>query len=324
MIYVDKTLRDISQDIIHRLKDEHLDASRFIEECRTPIMFLLKRQQNLDDFMSILSFIFEDAKADRPFTARFKLNLRLFIHVLLLNSDVFLGRIIMSLMSKRNPVPFVQPNITAWSSNNENNSKYDFIPPIIHIWDHTRPTILSFGIGDDCQGKSSLLNVLFQSTFEQSVSSIYFQQTIDIDFGYSFNPERQLNIADCHGEMSVQLLLSIRSLFDGYLIHISEHSLKKHPGYFAEYLEKLPRNKFYFILIRDIKSSSSSTDAQQQCQAIMDGSATINSRRSSIFPLVNTSNTADRQIKHVVQQLRNQILKAVDNQKDLIVETRRI
>ncbi|CAF1370987.1 unnamed protein product, partial [Didymodactylos carnosus] len=46
--------------------------------------------------------------------------------------------------------------------------------------------------------KKDFLNELFKSTFEQHLNSIYFQQTIDIDFGYSFIPERPLNIADCH------------------------------------------------------------------------------------------------------------------------------
>ncbi|CAF4089736.1 unnamed protein product, partial [Rotaria sordida] len=320
LIYIDKTLKDISNDIIDRLSKEHFELRKFIDECQIPIMFLLKRQQNLDDFILTLTFIFEDAKNDQSLATTFKLNLRLFLHVLLLNSDIFLSRIVMSLISKRNPVPFIEPKIQSWNLNNDKDPGYDFIPSIIHVWDHTRPTVLSFGIGNNCQGKTSLLNVLFQSTFEQSVTSIYFQQTIDIDFGYAFNPERQLNIADCHGNMTLDLLTKIRTLFDGYLIHINNQYLKEHSETIIEYLELLPKNKFYFILIRDINSPSSATEIQNQCQRLIDSSYTTNSRRSSIFPLVNMSNTTDRQIQHIIQRLRNQILKSVENQKDNIVD----
>ncbi|CAF1135092.1 unnamed protein product [Didymodactylos carnosus] len=327
LIYIDKTFQDISNDIVHRLsKHQPVNLPKFIEECRIPIMFLLKRQQNLDDFMRSLTFTFEDAKSDGSVSTTFKLNLRTFLHVLLLNSDIFLSRIIISLVSKRNPAPFIEPDIKSWNLKNKNERRisaeanYEFMQSIIHVWDHSRPTILSFGIGNDCKGKSSLLNVLFQSTFEQTVPSLYFQQTIDIDFGYAFNPERQLNIADCHGEMSLQLLSKIRPLFDGYLIHISIQYLKEHSGTFVEYLGILPRNKFYFILIRDISSPTSSADAQQQCQTVMDKADAISSSRSTVFPLVNMSNTTDRQIQHIIQRLRNQILKSVDNQKDSIVD----
>ncbi|CAF3087071.1 unnamed protein product [Rotaria sp. Silwood2] len=321
LIYVNKTLKEISNDFIHSINKDKPNLAKFIEECQIPIMFLLKRQQNLDDFISILTNIFEDAKSDQSLSTGFKLNLRRFLHILLLNSDTFLSRIIMSLISKRNPVPFVEPNIKFWNMNDGNNiAKYEFISSIIHIWDHTRPTILSFGIGNDCQGKSTLLNVLFQSTFEQSERSIYFQETIDIDFGYSFNPERQLNIADCHGEMSIELLTKIRPLFDGYLIHINKMYLEKYPKTVIEYLQLIPRNKFYFIFVRDINHSSNASEIQNQCQKLIDSSDSINTRRLSICPLINMSNTTDREIQRILQRLRNQILKSVDDQKENLVD----
>ncbi|CAF1295870.1 unnamed protein product [Rotaria sordida] len=96
----------------------------------------------------------------------------------------------MLLLSKRNSVPFLQPSL-------KNSSSYRFVSDIIHVWNYSIPIILSFGIGL-CSGKSTTINNIFLSSFEQSSSSIYFQNTIDIDFGYSFLPSRSMSIADAH------------------------------------------------------------------------------------------------------------------------------
>ena len=194
--YNNQTLKDISDRLVNDFHRKHHSFSEFIHDCLTPIMYLLKRLQNLDDFMNILILNYQQIKqqTNSQLSETTNLSLRMLLHVLLMKSDICLRRIIISLISKRNPVPFISPNILNWNQ----NEQYEFMPSIMHVWNCTRPTILSFGIGP-CKGKSTLLNQLFQSTFEQSVDSIYFQQTIDIDFGYCFNPERILNIADTHG-----------------------------------------------------------------------------------------------------------------------------
>ncbi|CAF4305842.1 unnamed protein product, partial [Rotaria sordida] len=85
----------------------------------------------------------------------------------------------------------------------------------MYIWDYATPTLLSFGFGL-CDGKSTLLNQLFRSTFEQkNEKSVYFHKTIDIDFGYNFITKRPLNIADMHGNVSNGLPRNVLSLFDG-------------------------------------------------------------------------------------------------------------
>ncbi|CAF1384480.1 unnamed protein product, partial [Didymodactylos carnosus] len=235
--YINQTLDDITKNLIDRLNYNNYSFPKFIQDCLTPIMYLLKRQQNLDDFFISLTFKYQgiDQPTEYQLQQRTNSSLRMLLHVLFMNSDIFLCRIIMSLLSKRNPVPFISSNIQVWNQ----NEQYQFIPAILHVWNYTRPTILSFGIGP-CQGKSTLLNQLFQSTFEQTVDSIYFQQTIDIDFGYSFNPERTLNIADAHGVIDKELLHKIQPLFDGFLIQIDKTYLDRQPQILIEYLNILP------------------------------------------------------------------------------------
>ncbi|CAF1371081.1 unnamed protein product [Adineta steineri] len=297
--YINKTLRDISEEIVNRFYSEKITFSQFIHECLVPTMFLLKRQQNLDDFMEILIFIYQKKKREQSkldfVPKKLNLNLRTFIHILILNSDLFLCRTIMSLISKRNPVPFIEPDIE--KSTNE-KIQYNIIPSIIHIWNTKRPTLLSFGI-DPCRGKSSLINTLFQSTFERHVNSVYFQCTIDIDFGYAFIPERPFNVADCHGQIPKDLLRKISPLFDGFLIHISQVYLEQNQQLVIDLLQVLPRNKFQFILVRDISEGFNQKHMKEAFSS------------SSIFSLPNLTDTHHKDIRFTIQDLRDQLTELI-------------
>lgn len=194
--YINQTLKDISEKLVDDFHRKRHTFPEFIQACLTPVMYLLKRLQTLDTFLNTLTLKYQRIrqKANNQSQETTSLSLRMLLHILLMNSDIFLRRIIVSLASRRNPVPLISPNI----QNRDENERYEFIPAIIHVWNYKKPTILSFGVGP-CQGKSTLLNQLFRSAFEQTTNSIYFRQTIDVDFGYCFNPERTLNIADTHG-----------------------------------------------------------------------------------------------------------------------------
>jgi predicted GTPase len=319
--YINQTLDDVSKYLIDRLNNNHSSFSKFIQDCLTPIMHLLKRQQNLDDFFISLTFKYQGVKqpAEYQLTERTNLSLRMFLHVLFMNSDIFLQRIIMSLLSKRNPIPFISPNFSICNQ----NEQYEFMPAIIHVWNYTRPTILSFGIGP-CKGKSTLLNQLFQSTFEQTVDSIYFQQTIDIDFGYCFNPQRTLNIADTHGLMDIQLLEQIQSLFDGFLIQIDRTYLDQQPQILIEYMNILAKNKFQMIIIRDTLVNDI-----QGCsivvQNLLKQSEIYFSQTLYVYPLVNISNTNDRNIIFAIKKIREELLTKIQlevritNNKDKVL-----
>ncbi|CAF0919988.1 unnamed protein product [Didymodactylos carnosus] len=314
--YIDKILSEITHDIINQFYKKQTTFPQFIDECLTPVMFLLKRQQNLDDFMSTFSFIYEKMKCGITLSSEEQissLSLRAFLHILLMNSDTFLRRIIISLISKRNPVPFVEPNVENWNG----HVKHEFMPAIVHVWNYTRPTILSFGIGPS-RGKSSLLNVLFQCTFEQNVDSAYFDQAIDIDFGYSFIPERPLNIADCHGQISKNLLKKVCSLFDGFFVHINQTYFEQHPKLVAEILEILPHYKFQLIFIRDVTTNFNKQQCQMSIESLME--ETSPSYKAQIYPLVNMSDTNNREIQFKIKGLREYLLKAVQANVDTIID----
>ncbi|CAF1226704.1 unnamed protein product [Didymodactylos carnosus] len=245
LMYIGKKRDEILSVIVTQFRQTN-NFPLFVDECLIPIMYLIKRYQNLDDFMEALS-----SKLSQIFlsvTELPKVSLRILIHFLLMKCDVSLSRMIMTLLSKRNPVPFLNPSTTT--------SQYSIVPEIILVWNYEMPTLLSFGIGQ-CSGKSTLLNALFMSTFEESSSSIYFQQTIDIDFGYGFlrTSPRCLNIADTHGRMTKQLLCKIHELFDGFLLHVDYSYLLKNIETVLDFSDILTSRKFCLLLIRDSPSS---------------------------------------------------------------------
>ncbi|CAF5058951.1 unnamed protein product, partial [Rotaria magnacalcarata] len=69
-------------------------------DCLTPIMYLLKRQQNLDDFFTSLTFKYQRMyqPSEYQLQEQANLSLRMLLHILFMNSDMFLRRIIMSLL----------------------------------------------------------------------------------------------------------------------------------------------------------------------------------------------------------------------------------
>jgi hypothetical protein len=199
---------------------------------------------------------------------------------------------IISLLSKRNPVPFLQPSI-----------RDVFVSDIIHVWDYQTPTILSFGIGQ-CSGKSTLLNTIFMSSFEQSSSSIYFQQTIDIDFGYNFKPPRLTNIGDTHGSMTKELLNKIHHLFDGFIIHIDYSYLKENSEILKEYLKIIfHQSKYNLILVRDVPEKVRNDYSKQLSSAFPLPIQT--------FILPNISDPNKTQNQHVILKLYDEILKTL-------------
>ena len=306
--YNDNTLKDIANALVCRFFDERsttTNFSKFVQACLQPIMFLAKRQQNLDDFMKVLTFVYEKMKRQRKAQSLsdvkdVPLSLRALQHVLLLSSDIFLRRIIMSLISKRNSVPFVEPNVEDCDA----PVKYEIVSSIVHVWNTQHPTLLSFPIGL-CRGKSTLTNSLFQCTFERHNESIYFQCGIDIDFGYSFTPERSFNVADCHGELPINLLKKIRTLFGGFIIHVNQEYLEKNTEKVAEFLQILPSDKLQIILVRDITS----TFNKQQCMQSMN--ALLEQQTPPIIPLMNMSDTNNSETQYELQYLRDDLFKKI-------------
>ena len=237
------SLSSMIKSIIDRYS-QHKTVTLFIHDCFIPIIYLLKREENLENFTELLERLCHRSSIDYP-----HVYLRTIIHVLLSNSDESLRRLIINQLNKQNIIPFLHPGYLIPNSD------------IFYVWDCTRPCLLSFGIGL-CQGKSSLLNKLFYTKFEiHNKENIYFQQTIDVDFGLNFLPERQLNIADTHGFIRKECLTKFQKIFDGYLIHIDENFLKQYPTIVNEYLSIIDSKKFRLIFVHNskIKNKISST-----------------------------------------------------------------
>ncbi|CAF4433682.1 unnamed protein product, partial [Rotaria sp. Silwood2] len=249
LMFINQKFPAVIKNIV-AVYDRERNFTEFLDKCLQTMMFLLKRHQNLEDFATKLFFNYFDLDQSSTFST---LNLRMMKDILLLKSDFSLSRMLISLLSKRNHVPFLQPSLA-------NNSDYRFVPDIIHVWDYYTPTLLSFGI-DQCEGKSMLLNKIFMSSFEQTSSSIYFQETIDIDFGYNFNPHRSINIADTHGSMTIKLLQKIHDLFDGFIIHINYEYINKNFEIVKSFLSiASQQSRYCLLLIRDVPDNQCSKE----------------------------------------------------------------
>lgn len=242
--YTEKTMEDIAKDIANKYEnDPNHDFKSLISDTIRPIMYMLKRQQKLSDFLEILKAELMET-TDTPSVSQ-----RLLIDTIMMNSDRFLRRTLISLLSKRNPVPVIQPQTDL------TKNQYRSIMSIIHIWDFQRPILLSFGIGS-CKGKTSLLNAVFESNFEESIDDAYFDGTVDVDFGFHFNDRRPVNIADTHGEISIDILNQISMLFNGFLVQVEGNYLVSNQTLVIEYLKSLPSQSYIRLLIRDVKSEN--------------------------------------------------------------------
>ena len=246
LAYINEKLQNIVEQLVFTLKpsvDRAENFPLFVHKCLTPVLYLLKREQNLTNFVRPIKQLL----AHKKYHAVPRISLRLLVDVLLENSDSVLRRILMRLLSKRNPVPMLEPAL-------ERIYRPRFVPELLHVWNYSRPTVLSLGIGP-CKGKSSLLNSLFLTHFEQSLGSFYFDSMIDIDFGYHFIPPgRALNIADCHGQCAADVLKHYVSLFNGFLIHVEASSLLNDSNLsnLSEFMNIFPIYSYKIVLIRDV------------------------------------------------------------------------
>ncbi|CAF1009032.1 unnamed protein product, partial [Didymodactylos carnosus] len=229
LLYANKTLKDIAHELVKRLSDRKSTLPNFIQECLVPIMFLLKREQNLDHFMRLLTSTFKKAKL-KTISTTFHLNLRTLLH---------------------------------------------------------------------------------------SLDTFYFQQTIDIDFAYSFLPERPFNTADCHGELTIDLLNKIQSLFDGYLIHIRQSYLNKNSKVLTEYLKQLPKEKYCCIVVRDIVPASDTDELEREYETIINSELQSSDKRL-ICPLINL-NINDTERQDIVDDLREKILASSSERISMLI-----
>jgi GTPase SAR1 family protein len=282
-------MEGIAKDIVNKFKnDPSPDFKAFITEAIQPVMYMLKRQQNLADFFDPLKTELIES-IEMPCVSQ-----RLLIDTIMINSDRFLCRLLISLLSKRNPVPMIQPPTTL------TKNQYRSILSIIHIWDCQRPILLSFGIGQ-YKGKTSLVNALFESNFEESMEDPYFCATVDVDFGFHFVERRPVNIADAHGEISIDTLNQISMLFNGFLVHIEWTYLCSNQANVIKYLTSLPSQAYIQLIIRDVRSENDSK-LKSSADAIRSTCPSC-----QIFYLLNVADKSSLQNRTKIKKLRESI-----------------
>ncbi len=96
------------------------------------------------------------------------IHLRIFIHVLLSNSDELLRRIILNQLKHQNIVPFLQPG--SWIINSD----------ILSIWDYTRPCLLSFGKQSIALPNLMQINQSFKQFLIEDLRNEIDQRTKDL------------------------------------------------------------------------------------------------------------------------------------------------
>ena len=284
--YVEKSLADAMDEIIKQ------DFPSMINQLLIPVVYLLKRHQNLDMFRIDLNSKLFDRST--PSENEMELSLRFLIHILLLKSDRSVSRKIMYLLSRTNPVPLLEPS---FDSGDETTK---LVPEIYHVWNNSLFTLLSFGLGE-CIGKSSLLNQIFFSSFEQRNSTSYFKKTIDVDFGWNFFPSRPMNVADAHGSMDEILFKRIRKLFDGFLLHVRFSDLSTRLDEIKRYITFIEdENKFLFLIVRDVEKRQ-----EKNCDELLQTHfSTINK-----FRLPDVKSPDDTTNRNFIIRLTNEIYK---------------
>ena len=284
-------MKDIAGEIVDKFKNElnrNFNALAF--ETLQPMMYLLKREQSLTDFINPLKRLLPKEK-NIP-----RISQRLLVDILMTNSDRFLCRRLTSLLSKRNPVPMLQP------PNDTRNQHYRFMSSITHIWDCDRPILFSIGIGK-CKGKTALLNALFESSFEQSLNDKYFRGTIDLDFGYHFVERRSVNIADAHGDISIKTINQISMLFSGFLVHVESKHLCSNTSDVINYLKSFHAKSYMLLLIRDVDDEND--------EAIISAVQDVHSACSycQTYLLPNVADKSTDESKEKIDELREKIFR---------------
>lgn len=88
--------------------------------------------------------------------------------------------------------------------------------------------IFSFALGDIASypcGKSSLLNSWFKTHFTTEDNSPYSFGTVDIHFDHSFEPSREICIADAHGKIDKYYLEKMIDYFNILIVHVDYKEL---------------------------------------------------------------------------------------------------
>ena len=226
----------------------------FAELIAQRMIYLIKRQQNLTAFI-------EDVQKSSDET----ISLRQLLCEFLLNCSDDVRVKCYQLLSANNPVPAIigqSGEYLAIESHWITMDDHDDEANRAGLSTTTR--ILSCGLEAACKGKSTLLNNLFKTSFEEDeydCNQRFFNGTIDMQLVRNFGaPGHHLCIADAHGVVSEPLLEKMAGAFDVILVHVDEKScgLVKN----TKLIDKLAKRvqKRVFVIVRD-----STVDSPDNC-----------------------------------------------------------
>jgi hypothetical protein len=290
--YIGKSMQDIALGIMNKFDDQTQQKhNEFIREILLVIMYLLKREENLTLFIDK----FDTEIGERSIEST--ISQRSLIDTLIRNTKPILHRRLLWLLSERNSVPMIQPSLDS------NSHEYCLIPDVIDVWDYKRPVLLSFGI-DAVEGKSTLLNELFLSSFEESTKYKYFHGTMDLDFGYHIIPQRPINLADVHGVMKREWLEKVSKLFSGFLIHVESSALLTNTHTVVEQLKLFDDGRNVQLIIRDLKQTEKTKFEAKKSSLLSEF------HQLKIHSLPNTSNPSKTDVKSKIDGLRKAIFDA--------------
>jgi hypothetical protein len=172
------------------------------------LFYLIKRGQGLSSLATTLKQEFISRSMNNEFSLRF------FINVLLLNCGSFLRHKVIDLLAISNPIPLNEYTL-------ENGAfSLALIPEPYWVLDD-KFVLLSYGL-DICKGKSTILNQIFGTTFEESDGTLYFQGTVDMQSDKMFIQPRDITVLDSHGTLSKLDKHALLTVADGVIIHVSD------------------------------------------------------------------------------------------------------
>jgi hypothetical protein len=208
------------------------------------MIYLIKRQQDLSDFILKLNDQMEKEH-------EIEMSLRELVFNLVLNCEQDVKHKIFQLLHVTNPVPFSNYFLTR-----DKECELEFHSETYWLMDGDIDfKIISLSLDVDCKGKTSLLNGIFCTGFEENVDesdSIFFNGTMDLQIVKKFGA-KNLCIVDTHGNPPANILDRLAKAFDIFIIHINEKSLSENIEYLIDYLSRLPENARIFLFIRDSK-----------------------------------------------------------------------
>ena len=156
-------------DIIRKLCDDY-ESKEFAESAFSIMIYLIKRQQNLTDFIEKFNFRVNE---------KWQTSLKELVYQLLANSQHEVKIKIFQLLHSTNPVPF----LSYFSQQSEYGLELEFHSE--SYWVTAENTIahkiLSISFDAACKGKTRLINSIFSTNFEETLkASLFFMGTMDM------------------------------------------------------------------------------------------------------------------------------------------------